>query len=77
MTASMQLGALYACRTEVRLKGKLADGRDAFSLVPPCTPVMPVLNEKGDECLLIEGATIKFSWQSDAWQHLFEEVQLG
>jgi hypothetical protein len=77
MIESMRHGSLYVCKSELRLKGKLADGRDAFSLVPPSTPVMPIRNESGDECLLIEGATIKYNWQSAAWPYLFEEVQGG
>ena len=73
MTESMVPGKLYVCKKEVRLKGRLADGREAFSLVSEGTPVIPVSGIEG-EAILIDGAVVPFSWRSQIWKYLFDEA---
>ncbi len=76
MTESMVPGRLYVCKKEVRLKGHLSDGREAFSLVAEGTPVIPVLGHQC-EAILIDGAVVPFSWSSQIWKYLFDEATDG
>ena len=73
MIDSMVLGRLYFCRKEVRIKGRLADGREAFSLVPEGSPVVPVVGPEGKESILIDGGVVQFSWSSTVWSNLFKD----
>jgi hypothetical protein len=71
---SMQMGSLYVCVRDVRITGRLADGSEAFSLVPVGSPVIPVQGAAGEEMILIDGATVNFSWSSPAWRATFRPV---
>ncbi len=74
LAKSMDPEKLYVCEREVRVTGKLEDGREAFSLVPSGTPVVPVVSGEGVQSLLMDGRVIPFSWTTPGWRAMFCEA---
>jgi hypothetical protein len=67
-------GKLYVCKRDIRITGRLADGREAFSLVPEGSPVIPIMGPEGTQSVLIDGAVVPTSWESSSWKLHFREA---
>ena len=77
LTTSMIPERLYTCRQEIRINGRMPDGKEAFSLVPEGTPVIPVLGKGNTQSLLVDGAVVPFNWTTPGWGILFCEASVG
>ena len=74
ITSQMSPGRLYVCEHDIRIKGHLADGREAFSILTQGTPVIALHGKSGEEAIMAEGTIIAFTWRTPGWQSLFLEV---
>ena len=72
--SQMSPGRLYVCEHDVRVKGRLADGREAFSILVQGTPVIALHGKCGEEAIMADGAIIAFTWGTPGWQTLFLDV---
>ena len=64
---------IYRASRDIPIRGT-CDGKPAVSTIPEGSIAIPVRTATGDEGMLVEGAIIPVSWNSEFFSFIFAEA---